>query len=87
MLQVSQIRIFNSLSIVCRGMPEETLFEFERDMDAGKARLVDGESGDRDGVHVREVPADAEAEAEMAARVCPVDAIALVDDDGERVVP
>jgi ferredoxin len=58
---------------------------FEKDLDAGKAVLVEGE--ERDGTFVREVPDDAEYEAEMAARVCPVDAIALYDDDGERIVP
>jgi ferredoxin len=36
--------------------------------------------------YVREVPDGAEFEAEMAARVCPVDAIELYDDDGERLV-
>ena len=58
---------------------------FQKDMDAGKAVLVEGE--ERAGTFVREVPEDAEYEAEMAARVCPVDAIALYDDDGERIVP
>ena len=60
---------------------------FERDVDAGKAKLVDGEPGAGDGVFVREVPAGEEAEAELAARVCPVDAITLLDDDGEPIVP
>ena len=58
---------------------------FAKDLDAGKAVLVDGE--ERDGVFVREVPEDEAFEAEMAARVCPVDAISLYDDDGERLVP
>ena len=59
---------------------------FEKDMDAGKAVLVDGEEIDDDVFH-REVPDDREFEAEMAARVCPVDAITLFDDDGEQIVP
>ena len=58
---------------------------FQKDLDAGKAVLVDGI--EEDGRFVREVPAGEEFEAEMAARVCPVDAIALYDDDGEQLVP
>jgi len=34
--RVVQIRTVNSLSIVGSGMPKETLFEFERDMDTGE---------------------------------------------------
>jgi ferredoxin len=37
-------------------------------------------------VFVREVPDDAELDAKFAARSCPVDAIAVYDDDGEQVV-
>lgn len=59
---------------------------FEKDMDAGKAELVDGEETDEN-TFVREVPEDEEFDAEMAARVCPVDAITLYDDDGAQVVP
>ena len=59
---------------------------FEKDMDAGKAVLLEAEERD-DGTFVREVPEGEEFEAEMAARVCPVDAIAVYDDDGERMVP
>lgn len=59
---------------------------FEKDMDAGKARLVESERVDED-VFAREVPSDAEFDAEMAARVCPVDAITVYDDDGEQLVP
>jgi ferredoxin len=58
---------------------------FERDEDAGKAVLV--ESEDQDGVFVREVPADAELDAKFAARSCPVDAIAVYDEDGEQLIP
>ena len=32
------------------------------------------------------VPADAELDAKFAARVCPVDAIEVYDDDGEQLV-
>lgn len=59
---------------------------FEKDMDAGKAELVGAEEDD-DGTFVLEVPEDEEFDAEMAARVCPVDAIRLYDDDGEQTVP
>ena len=59
---------------------------FEKDMDAGKADLVGGEETDEN-VFVLEVPEGEEFDAEMAARVCPVDAISLYDDDGERIVP
>ncbi|WP_136600572.1 ferredoxin [Salinigranum halophilum] len=57
---------------------------FEKNLDDGKADLVDAE--EEDGVFVREVPEDAKFDAEYAARVCPVDAIKLFDDDGERIV-
>jgi len=59
---------------------------FEADRDDGKADLADSE-GHEDGVFVREVPDDAEFDAKFAARVCPVDAITIYDDDGEQVVP
>jgi ferredoxin len=58
---------------------------FEKNLDDGKADLAGGEERDAD-VFVREVPEDAEFDAEFAARVCPVDAIRLFDDDGEQVV-
>jgi len=59
---------------------------FEEDDDAGKAVLVDGEEVEEDLI-VREVPDGEEFDAKFAARVCPVDAIAVYDDDGEQVVP
>ena len=58
---------------------------FEKNLDEGKADLVGSEEREAD-VFVREVPEDAEFDAEYAARVCPVDAIRLYDDDGERIV-
>jgi len=59
---------------------------FERDSDAGKAVLVDGEESEPD-VFVREVPESAELDAKFAARACPVEAITVYDDDGEQIVP
>jgi ferredoxin len=59
---------------------------FEKDMDAGKAELVGAEE-EEEGTFVLEVPEGEEFDAEMAARVCPVDAITLYDDDGEQMVP
>jgi len=58
---------------------------FERDEDAGKAVLADSEAVE-EGLFVREVPADAELDAKFAARACPVDAIAVYDDDGTQIV-
>jgi ferredoxin len=58
---------------------------FEKNLDEGKADLVGSEEREAD-VFVREVPEDAEFDAEYAARVCPVDAIKLFDDDGEQIV-
>jgi len=58
---------------------------FERDETAGKADLAGGEEAD--GVFVREVPEGEQLDAKFAARSCPVDAIAVYDDDGERLIP
>jgi ferredoxin len=58
---------------------------FEKNMDAGKADLVGGEETEED-LYVVEVPEGEEFEAEFAARVCPVDAIRVFDDEGEQVV-
>jgi ferredoxin len=59
---------------------------FERDEDAGKADLAGAEEVDAD-LFAREVPDDAELDAKFAARTCPVDAIAVFDDDGEQLIP
>ncbi|MFB6198440.1 MAG: ferredoxin [Halobacteriaceae archaeon] len=58
---------------------------FERDRDAGKAILVNGEIREEEDVYVCEVPPDEELDAEFAARACPVDAIELYDGD-EQIV-
>lgn len=73
---------------VCIGMYQcvaEWEEGFEKDLDAGKATLVEGEEAEKD-VFVREVPEDAELDAKFAARVCPVDAIKVFDDDGEQII-
>ncbi len=59
---------------------------FTKDMDAGKATLEGSEESEPD-VFVREVPPEEAFDAEMAARVCPVDAIKFIDDDGTQLVP
>jgi ferredoxin len=59
---------------------------FQRDEDDGKADLLDSEKREED-LFVREVPEGAELDAKFAARACPVDAIAVYDDDGEQLIP
>lgn len=58
---------------------------FERDEDEGKADLAESEETET-GIFEREIPEDAEFDAKFAARVCPVDAIEIYDDDGEQIV-
>jgi len=58
---------------------------FEKDLDDGKADLNGAEETDEDVFEV-EVPDDEEFDAKFAARVCPVDAIEVYDDDGDQVV-
>ena len=58
---------------------------FEKDMDDGKADLRDSEETEED-IFVAEVPEGEELDAKFAARACPVDAIAVYDDDGEQLV-
>ncbi|MEA1930660.1 MAG: ferredoxin [Euryarchaeota archaeon] len=71
----------------CIGMYQcvEEWDAFEKNMDAGKADLKGSEEVEDD-LFVVEVPDGEEFDAEFAARSCPVDAIALYDDDGEQVV-
>jgi len=52
--------------------------KFVKDTDAGKATLVGSDEVDPD-LYVREVPERKEFEAKMAARVCPVGAITIMD--------
>ncbi|WP_458207392.1 ferredoxin [Haladaptatus sp. NG-SE-30] len=71
----------------CTGMYQCTAEwdAFVENRDDGKADLLESEEEEED-IFVREVPEGAEFDAEMAARVCPVDAIKVYDDDGERIV-
>jgi ferredoxin len=59
---------------------------FERDEDAGKAVLV-GADEVEDGLVSLDVPEGDELDAKFAARACPVDAIRVIDDEGEQLVP
>ncbi len=58
---------------------------FEKNLNDGKADLRGSTEEDED-VFVVDVPDDEEFDAKFAARVCPVDAIEVYDDDGEQVV-
>jgi len=71
----------------CTGMYQCTAEweEFVENREEGKADLLESEEVE-EGIFVREVPDGAEFDAEMAARVCPVDAIKVYDDDGEQIV-
>ena len=59
--------------------------KFVEDRDAGKATLVGSDEVEPDR-YVRDVPDGEEFEAKMAARVCPVDAITVYEDD-EQIIP
>lgn len=58
---------------------------FVKNMDEGKADLTGAEERDSD-TFVLEVPDGEELDAKFAARVCPVDAISVYDDEGEQIV-
>jgi ferredoxin len=58
---------------------------FEENRDDGKADLPDAEEVEDD-LFSLAVPEDAELDAKFAARACPVDAIAVYDDDGDQIV-
>jgi ferredoxin len=59
---------------------------FEENDADGKADLAGAEERE-DGVFVLAVPDGEEFDAKLAARVCPVDAITVYDEDGEQLVP
>jgi len=58
---------------------------FEKNLDAGKADLLNSNETDED-IFVAEIPDGEEFDAQYAARVCPVDAIRVYSDDGDRIV-
>ena len=58
---------------------------FEENRDDGKADLPGAEEIE-DEVFSLAVPESAELDAKFAARTCPVDAIAVYDDDGDQIV-
>jgi ferredoxin len=60
--------------------------KFQKDEDAGKATLVNSRET-TENVFVCEIPEDEAFEAEMAGRVCPVDAITVYDDEDNQIVP
>ncbi len=55
--------------------------KFVADRDVGKASLV-GSDQERSDIYVRDVPSGEEFDARMAARVCPLDAITVYEDEG-----
>jgi ferredoxin len=57
---------------------------FEKDEDAGKAVLLDSEDVD-DNTVIAEIDPEEELDAKFAARVCPVDAIRVYEDDDQLV--
>ncbi len=59
--------------------------QFVEDNDADKATLIGAEET-RPDLYVHEIPENEEVEAKMAARVCPVDAITIIDGD-DQIVP
>ncbi len=59
---------------------------FSQNLDAGKAELADAEEVE-DELFARAIPKDAEFEAKMAARTCPVEAITVYDDNGDQLIP
>lgn len=59
---------------------------FEMNMLAGKADLNEADEIN-EGLFVREVPAAEEDKAKDAAENCPVNAIRILDDDGEQILP
>lgn len=59
---------------------------FQENRMDGKADLR-GADEVEENVFVRDIPADVETDARWAARVCPVDAITVYDDDGTQLVP
>jgi ferredoxin len=59
---------------------------FQENRTDGKADLR-GADEVAENVFVRAIPDDAETDAKWAARVCPVDAITMYDDDGTQLIP
>jgi ferredoxin len=59
---------------------------FTEDGSRGKA-ILEGSEEVEDGVFARGIPEGEELDAKFAARTCPVDAIAIYDDDGEQLLP